>query len=115
MSDPYRETPLSRAEVDASRHPRVIEFGAPWCGICAAAQPAIDAAFAAHPGLERLKVWDGPGQPLGRSFGIKLWPALVLLEGGVEVARLVRPTDRAAISAALDRLMPPSGSAPPPG
>ena len=104
MSESYRESTLSRADVDANREPLALEFGAPWCGICAAARPALDAAFAAHPTLDRRKIWDGPGKPLGRSFGIKLWPTLVLLRGGVEVERLVRPTDAGQIGAALDRL-----------
>ncbi len=104
MQATYEESTLSRADVDASTAPLVLEFGAPWCGICAAARPALDAAFARHPGLDRRKIWDGPGLPLGRSFGIKLWPTLVLLRGGVEVDRLVRPTETAAIEAALARL-----------
>ncbi|MNW17665.1 hypothetical protein D3C71_2169300 [compost metagenome] len=44
---------------------------------------------------------DGPGKPLGRSYRIKLWPTLVVLKDGQEVARVVRPTDAAAIAAAL--------------
>ena len=98
------ESALSRDEVAATRAALAIEFGAPWCGICAAAQPALDAAFAAHPGLDRRKIWDGPGKALGRSFGIKLWPTLVLVRDGVEVERLVRPNDAGQIRAALDRL-----------
>jgi thioredoxin 1 len=38
-----------------------------------------------------VKVEDGPGQRLGRSFGVKLWPTLVFLKDGKEVTRLVRP------------------------
>jgi thioredoxin 1 len=35
---------------------------------------------------------------------VKLWPTLVFLRDGKEVARLVRPQDVAAISTALDRI-----------
>lgn len=104
MSDPYTESALTRADIDATPGPLLLEFGAPWCSICQAAQPALDAACAEHPEVPRLKVWDGSGQPLGRSFGIKLWPTLVLLQAGVERERLVRPTERAVIAAALGRL-----------
>ncbi len=38
-----------------------------------------------------IKIEDGRGKPLGRSFRVKLWPTLVLLQDGVEVARVVRP------------------------
>ena len=45
------------------------------------------------PGLKHLKVEDGRGRPLGRSFGVKLWPTLIALQDGREVARVVRPAD----------------------
>jgi thioredoxin 1 len=44
-----------------------------------------------------MKIEDGPGRPLGRSFRIKLWPTLVLLQDGVEVARSVRPDQAAEV------------------
>lgn len=47
------------------------------------------------------KVEDGPGHALGRSFRAKLWPTLVLLRDGQEVARLVLPTQAADITGAL--------------
>jgi thioredoxin 1 len=79
----------------------VLEFGAPWCGHCIAAQGPIEAAFAAHPDVHHLKIEDGRGKPLGRSFRVKLWPTLVFLRDGEEIARLVRPTTAAPISDAL--------------
>jgi thioredoxin 1 len=81
----------TRSEIDSRTGPLVIEFGAGWCGVCRAAQPMIGAARESNPGVEHLKVEDGPGRPLGRSFGVKLWPTLVFLRDGREVARLVRP------------------------
>ena len=47
---------------------------------------------------------DGPGQPLGRSFRVKLWPTLVFLRDGQEVARLVRPQDAQSIHEALQSI-----------
>ena len=109
MTPSYAETEPSRAEVDAYDEPVLLEFGAPWCGVCAAAQPAIRAALGPHPGLRHLKIADGPGQALGRSFGIKLWPTLVFLKGGKEIARLVRPRDAASIAVAIERLVASPG------
>lgn len=108
MNPAYAETEPSRAEVDALAGPAVVEFGAPWCGYCRAAQPLIAGAFASHRDVRHLKIEDGSGLPLGRSFGIKLWPTLVFLLDGSEVTRLVRPTSLDQIRQALQRIDPPA-------
>ncbi|KVR10648.1 thioredoxin [Burkholderia ubonensis] len=95
----YSADAPTRAEVEALAGATVIEFGANWCGICQGAQPAIRDSFSAHPAVRHLKIEDGLGRPLGRSFGIKLWPTLVFLRNGVEVARVVRPVDARQIEA----------------
>jgi thioredoxin 1 len=96
---------LTRAEVDATRGPLALEFGANWCGWCQGAQPHIQAAFAqAGAAVPHVKIEDGRGRPLGRGFGVKLWPTLVFLKDGAEVARLVRPQNAADIAAALARI-----------
>lgn len=81
----------TRAEIDATPGPVVVEFGTPWCGWCRAAQPVIAAARERYPQVRHIKVEDGSGRPLGRSFGVRLWPTLVFLADGREVARVVRP------------------------
>jgi thioredoxin 1 len=98
----------TRAEIDALTGPTLLEFGTSWCGHCRAAQPLISAALAAHPEVRHMKVEDGSGRPLGRSFGVKLWPTLVFLAGGREVQRLVRPRERRTIDAALDAITRPA-------
>ncbi len=101
MDSPNEPT---RAEIDALSGPVLLEFGAAHCGYCRAAQALIAEALARHPPLRHIKVEDGPGRPLGRSFRVKLWPTLVFLQEGSEVARLVRPADPAAIEQALAQL-----------
>lgn len=106
MSEPYDTAEPQRAEVDTMRGAVVIEFGTDWCGYCRAAQSIIAEALAQHPRVSRLKVEDGPGRPLGRSFGVKLWPTLIFMRDGKEIARSVRPVDALSIRAALERIDP---------
>jgi thioredoxin 1 len=94
----------SRDEIDALEEPTLVEFGASHCGHCRAAQPLIAEALAGHPGVRHIKIEDGPGRRLGRSFRVKLWPTLVFLHQGREVARLVRPADAAEIEQALTQI-----------
>ena len=81
----------TREAVDRLQGAAVLEFGTPWCSHCQRAQPLIAQALEGQGEVQHLKVEDGPGRPLGRSFRVKLWPTLVFLRGGQEVARLVRP------------------------
>lgn len=92
----------ARADVDALPGLTLLEFGTDWCGHCRAAQPVLGEVLPQHPQWRHVKVEDGPGRPLGRSYRVKLWPTLVMLRDGVEVARLVRPTQAADITAALN-------------
>ena len=96
--NPYRaeyevEEP-ARADLDAAPGTLLLEFGASWCGHCQAAQPAIRELLDGRADTLHVKVADGRGQPLGRAFAVKLWPTLVLLRAGRELARVVRPVDR---------------------
>ncbi len=95
------EAPV-RAEVDTLPGLTMIEFGTSWCGHCRATDPALVEALSQYTQWRHIKVEDGPGLALGRSFHIKLWPTLVLLRNGQEVGRLVRPTQTSDISAALN-------------
>jgi thioredoxin 1 len=88
-----------RQDIDASPQPTVLEFGATWCGYCQGAQADIVAVMKQHANVRHIKVEDGKGKPLGRSFRVKLWPTLVYLEKGVEVGRVVRPNSTAEIEA----------------
>ena len=101
MTDHYLSDAPPRAEIDALQGPTLLEFGTGWCGYCQRAQPALAQAFARYPELRHIKVEDGSGRPLGRSFRVRLWPTLVFLRDGQEVSRLVRPADAGPILEAM--------------
>jgi thioredoxin 1 len=104
MQTAYIDEKPARAWVDSLRGAAVLEFGSPWCGHCRRAQPLIAEALSSHPGVLHVKIHDAKGKPLGRSFGIKLWPTLVFLLDGREVARCVRPVDVGELREALRRI-----------
>lgn len=104
MDSVYPASEPARAQIDALERPAMLEFGTPWCGYCRAAQRSIAEAMAAHPEVRHIKIEDGEGRALGRSFQVKLWPTLIFLRQGKEIARLVRPVDSIPIRQALEAL-----------
>jgi len=104
MSVGYLNPGPTREEIDASEGPVLLEFGTAWCGHCQAAAPAVAEALAYYRSVEHIKVEDGPGRRLGRSFRVKLWPTLIALKDGVELARAVRPEGADEIRLALSQI-----------
>jgi thioredoxin 1 len=104
LNTEYAATEPKREEVDALPGATLIEFGSPWCGHCRRAQPLIAEALAAHPGVRHIKIADASGKRLGRSFTVKLWPTLVFLRDGKEVAKLVRPAAGQEIETAMAKI-----------
>jgi thioredoxin 1 len=100
----YAATEPKREEVDSLPGATLLEFGSPWCGYCRAAQPLIASALAEHAGVRHIKIADASGRRLGRSFAVKVWPTLIFLLDGEEVARVVRPRNAQALSEALGRI-----------
>ena len=71
----------------------LLDFGTDWCGHCIDARTPVEAWLAGHDDIDHLRVEDGRGRVLGRAYRVKLWPTLVLLRDGREVARVVRPRE----------------------
>jgi thioredoxin 1 len=94
-------TEPTRTDIDATSGAVLLEFGASWCGYCQSARPLVDAALAQFPQARHIKVEDGKGRPLGRSFAVKLWPTLIFLADGEEKSRVVRPASGSEIEAGL--------------
>lgn len=94
-------TPEQIAELSGNT---LLEFGAPWCGHCQAATPAIKKALAEHSELRHIRIYDGKGKRLGRLFKVKVWPTLILLHEGKEVDRLVRPLESDEVRQLLSKI-----------
>jgi thioredoxin 1 len=93
----------TREQIDGTRGPVLLEFGTAWCGHCRALAHVVSTLLERHPEVRHLKVEDGPGRALGRSFGVRLWPNLVFLKDGVVVRQLARPS-HAALREAFEAL-----------
>ena len=104
MSYVAEPTEHSRAEIDSLSGAAILEFGTSWCGFCRVAQPLIQAELANAP-TRHIKIEDGKGLVLGRSFKVKLWPTLIFLKDGVEIARVVRPSTQQQIRSALEQII----------
>lgn len=98
MPVPFSPEP-SRDEVDAMRGNVLLEFGINECPHCQRAQPLIADALKRFPNVQHLRIEDGKGRRLGRTFAVKLWPALVFIKDGQEVARVLRATSQAEVDA----------------
>ncbi len=90
----YEETTLTREEVDGMTGPVVVEFGAASCSICRGFQAQAETAFAPFDHVRHIRVEDGPGKKLGRSFRVKLWPTFIFMQDGKVLQTAVRPSER---------------------
>ncbi len=93
-----------RESLDSMEGKTVVQFGTDFCGYSIAAERFIAPAMADNPDVKHIKVEDGKGRRLGRTYGVKLWPTMIFLKDGTEVARVVRPTNRSQVDEALAKL-----------
>ncbi|QYK41255.1 MAG: thioredoxin fold domain-containing protein [Paracoccaceae bacterium] len=95
--------------LDAATHDRVVagdglpvlvDYWAPWCGPCRMMAPEFARAAAAlAPGVRLMKLNTEDHPEVGARAGIRGIPALILYDGGREVARLAGARPAAEIVA----------------
>ena len=124
---PYSSDHPTRAAVEVLPGGVIIEFRVDWCPHCHRAAGPVTAVLGAagvagvagvagdasdvtavaplSDKLHYFRLEDERARPLGRSFKVKLWPTLLFLQDGVEVARVVRPTTADEVTAGLEQLV----------
>ncbi|CAN5913604.1 thioredoxin family protein [soil metagenome] len=91
MSIDSNDREPTREEIERTEGPVLLEFGSAQCGHCRTLAPRLEKLLEEYPDVQHIKVEDGSGKPLGRSFKVKLWPNLVFLRNGQVVQQLARP------------------------
>lgn len=87
----YLEDAPSREQIEAQPGLLLLEFGAQWCPHCQAISSTLEELLNRHPEVTHVRIADGKGKRLGRTFGVKIWPNLVYLADGQPVAQQARP------------------------
>lgn len=102
---PY--TPAALAAAKASGKPFLIDFFATWCTTCRAQERVIEGLIEANPAYGAVPIirvdWDEHERgELVRSMAIPRRSTLVVMQGDMELGRLVAETGKDAIAALLE-------------
>ena len=89
----YSNHPPTPEEISLLSGLTLLEFGSPRCSFCQAVEPMVEEVMNSYKKIPHLKIYDGKGKKLGRSFKVKLWPTLIALKHGQEISRLIRPNN----------------------
>lgn len=88
-------------EAQRNAQPVLIEISAPWCSVCRAQKPIIEALAgnSAYVGLTVLEVDFDSQKDIVRAFNARAQSTLIMFRGKAETGRSVGDTDPARIEA----------------